>query len=83
MRDYLDLQKAPHNREEHNIYKARTRAVALTFARRYGWSAKNLRLACSHVDAWWVIAQCIGDQMTFLCRDGSWVTLPYPGYVKK
>lgn len=78
----LDLRKAPWNREENNIYRGRTKKVAQAFAKKNGWpTTKDIHLACNNIEAWWVVAQCVGDQIIFLRRDGSTITLPYPGYV--
>lgn len=83
IQEYLDLRKSPWNREENNIYRATKRSIAESFARKWGWSAQHVKKACNHIEAWWIVAQCNGDQMTFLQRNGEWITLPYPGFIKK
>jgi hypothetical protein len=69
-------------------YLLKTKLDAATFARKkdaqafaktQGWKNKDVRSAANRFSMFWIVCQSVGDELTYLKRDGSPGSIPWPG----
>lgn len=80
MTTYLNLIKSPDFDREDKVLRFAQKSLAVRRAKERGWHAKDVMLARSRFDAFWVICQTVGDHLRLLTTEST-LEIPHPGRV--
>lgn len=80
---YLDFRTkagSPFNETRSQIARFSTKKEAQRFAKQSGWRLGDVERAADRFFAYWVVCQCIGNDLRFLDKGGNILDVSHVGY---
>jgi hypothetical protein len=78
--DFRTRAGSPFNDTRGQIAKFATKKEAQKFARENGWKVADAAKAADRFFAYWVVCQCVANDLRFLGKSGEVLEVANPGY---